>query len=80
MTYESANSVRERTGNWGRYPPLSGQHINHVFNRTLTLRRDSDIVATHGKVVKRHIPMTHHQMSRVFRNETCRDFSNYTKG
>ena len=22
MSYESANSVRERTSNWGRFPPL----------------------------------------------------------
>ena len=22
MTYESANSVRERAANWGRFPPL----------------------------------------------------------
>ena len=27
MTYESANSVRERTSNWGRYPPLNKVNI-----------------------------------------------------
>ena len=34
MTYESANSVRERAANWGRYPALRpGPHIDNVFNR-----------------------------------------------
>ena len=33
MTYESANSVRERAANWGRYPALRpGPHIDNVFN------------------------------------------------
>ena len=52
MTYESANSVRERSANWGRYPPLTGQHLNGVFNRTMTLRQDSDIVARHGRIIR----------------------------
>ena len=81
MTYESANSVRERTSNWGRYPALTARSdINNVFNRTLTLRHDSDIVALHGEVRRRHVPLTRDQLARVYSQETCRDFSNYTKG
>ena len=31
MTYESANSVRERTSNWGRYPPLDKAGLHNTY-------------------------------------------------
>ena len=43
MTYESATNVRQRSSNWGRYPPINWHKINHVFNRTMTFRKDSDV-------------------------------------
>ena len=78
MSYESANSVRERTSNWGRFPPLDKVvknmklmdqlgidqvlHFNYsfftqasplkkVFNRTMSLRHDSDIVVKRSSYV-----------------------------
>ena len=91
MTYESANSVRERTSNWGRYPPLDkvgdtkkclwlgrskidkkikpfpwywgffdfwsncnltqSSPLRQMFNRTMSLRQDSDIVVGWNKVL-----------------------------
>ena len=80
MTYESANSVRERAGNWGRYPALTGRRINNVFNRTMTLRHDSDVVARHGRVTRRQVPLTQEKMDGVYSRKVSRDFSNYTKG
>ena len=80
MTYESANSVRERSGNWGRYPSLTGRRLNNVFNRTMTLRHDSDVVARHGLVSRRQVSLTHGEMESLYSQENSRDFSNYTKG
>ena len=80
MTYESANSVRERSANWGRFPALTGRKMKNVFNRTLTLRHDSDVVARHGLVTRREVPLTQEQMENVYSRRVSRDFSNYTKG
>ena len=44
MSYESATNVRQRSSNWGRFPPIDWRRINHVFNRTMGFRRDSDVV------------------------------------
>ena len=44
MSYESATNVRQRSSNWGRFPPIDWHRINHVFNRTMGFRRDSDVV------------------------------------
>ena len=48
MTYESATNVKQRSSNWGRHPPINWQKINSVFNRTMTFRKDSDVVVRHG--------------------------------
>ena len=81
MTYESANSVRERAGNWGRFPAIGpGKHFRNVFNRTLTLRRDSDIVARHGQVIKRETPLTREEEKQRYGLASSLDWSNYTKG
>ena len=80
MSYESANSIRERAGNWGRYPPLRASHFTTVFNRTLTLRRDSDLVASHGVVRRRNTPLTAKQLEKLYSQEPSQDFANYTQG
>ena len=80
MTYESANSVRERAANWGRFPALTGKHINNVFNRTVSFRRDSDVVVRHGVVSRRVQPLTPAQLQRAYSGQQSRDFSNYTAG
>ena len=77
MTYESANSVRERASNWGR--ALTGTHIDNVFNRTMTLRADSDIVVRHGQVEKREAALTEEEVKSVYSQDTVRDFSNHTQ-
>ena len=80
MTYESANSVRERAGNWGRFPALGpGKHFRNVFNRTLTLRRDSDVVARHGRVIKREAPLTGQEEDERYGSASTLDWSNYTR-
>ena len=79
MTYESANSVRERSSNWGRYPAITGKHMNNVFNRTMTLRTDSDIVVRHGFVQKRETPLSEEKLSELYGKESVRDFSNLTQ-
>ena len=80
MSYESANSIRERAGNWGRYPPLTAKHLRAQFNRTLTLRRDSDLVARHGAVRRRQTPLTEQQVETLYSQDPPADFSNYTEG
>ena len=81
MSYESANSVRERAGNWGRYPALTSSHLASIqFNRTLTLRRDSDLVARHGLVRKRQTPLTAKEVEKLYSPDTPSDAANYTLG
>ena len=80
MTYESANSIRERSSNWGRYPPLTEKHLKHVFNRTMTLRSDSDIVVRHGYVEERQHPLAREELDNLYLKESTRNFSQYNKG
>ena len=80
MSYESSNSIRERASNWGRYPPLKEKNLKGIFNRTLTLRQDSDIVARHGFIEKRDNPLTVEELLKLYSQEIVRDFSNYTSG
>ena len=44
MTYESGNSIRQRSFYKGRYPVFDGKQLAGVINRTMTVREDSDIV------------------------------------
>ena len=44
MTYESGNSIRQRSFYKGKYPIFDGRQLAGVINRTMTLREDSDIV------------------------------------
>jgi len=78
MTYESATNVRQRSSNWGRYPPINWHKINHVFNRTMTFRKDSDVTVRHGYVEKRKTPLTDSELSQLYSQEPLADFSNYT--
>jgi hypothetical protein len=79
MTYESANSVRERASNWGRYPALTSKHINNVFNRTMTLRSDSDVEVRHGYAERRGKPLDTEELGELYSQEVARDFTNYTQ-
>ena len=36
------------------------------MNRTMTLRRDSDVVARHGRIELRDIPLTREELARVY--------------
>ena len=44
MTYESGNSIRQRSFYKGRYPVFDGRELVGMINRTMTVRQDSDIV------------------------------------
>ena len=77
MSYESANSIRERAGNWGRFPPLSRRDLTSQFNRTLSLRRDSDLVARHGEVTRRETPLTTEELGRLYSPDTAGQFAGY---
>ena len=44
MTYESGNSIRQRSYYKGRFPVFDGRKLAGVINRTMTIREDSDIV------------------------------------
>ena len=48
MTYESGNSIRQRSFYKGRYPVFDGKELAGVINRTMTVREDSDIVIRYG--------------------------------
>ena len=48
MTYESANSVRQRCYYKGKYPIFDGRKLEGRINRTMTIREDSDIVIRLG--------------------------------
>ena len=75
MSYESANSIRERAANWGRFPPLSRRDLTSQFNRTLSLRRDSDLVASHGRVTRRETPLTREELGRLYSGQTAGQFN-----
>ena len=38
------------------------------MNRTMTLRRDSDVVARHGLIELRDIPLTSEELARTYSN------------
>ena len=38
------HSILERGTSWGRYPVIDWTRLKGIFNRTMTFRRDSDIV------------------------------------
>ena len=78
MTYETATNVKQRSSNWGRHPPINWQKINSVFNRTMTFRKDSDVVVRHGYVEKRQVPLTEAAVKEVYSQEPRPDFSHYT--
>ena len=78
MTYETATNVKQRSSNWGRHPPINWQKINSVFNRTMSFRRDSDVVVRHGYVEKRQVPLTDAAVKEVYSQEPRPDFSQYT--
>ena len=78
MPYESATNVKQRSPNGGRPPPINWQKINSVFNRTMTFRKDSDVVVRHGYVEKRQLPLTEKQLKDVYSQEPRPDFSQYT--
>ena len=75
MTYESATNVRQRSSNWGRYPPINWHKINGVFNRTMTFRADSDVVVRHGYIEKRAEPLSDEEMGDVYSKVKNRDSS-----
>ena len=78
MTYETATNVKQRSSNWGRHPPINWQKINSVFNRTMSFRKDSDVVVRHGYVEKRQVPLTEAAVKEVYSQEPRPDFSQYT--
>ena len=68
MTYESATNVRQRSSNWGKYPPINWHRINGMFNRTMTFREDSDVVVRHGFIEKRKEPLSDEEMAKIYSN------------
>ena len=78
MTYETATNVKQRSSNWGRHPPINWQKINSVFNRTMSFRKDSDVVVRHGYVEKRLTPLTDEELKEAYSQEPRPDFSKYT--
>ena len=79
MTYESANSIRQRCYYDGKYPQFFGNSLRGMINRTLTLREDSDIVARHGLVQRRLSPMSDEQMKNVYSQVPRRPASHFLK-
>ena len=77
MTYESANSLRQRAYYKGRYHRFSGRRLRGVINRTLTLREDSDIVARHGLVERRMAALSPAQLAAVYSQEPRRPGRDY---
>ena len=67
-------------GQLGPFPRPHIKHINNVFNRTVSFRRDSDVVVRHGVVSRRVQPLTPAQLQRAYSGQQSRDFSNYTAG
>jgi len=78
MSYESATNVRQRGSNWGRHPPINWQMINGLFNRTMSFRKDSDVVVRHGYIEKRADPLSEDDLSKVYGQAPLANFSHYT--
>jgi len=69
MSYESANSIRQRSHSKGKFPVFTGAELKGVINRTISLRTDSDVVVRHGYIEKREQPLTQSELAQAYSQE-----------
>ena len=50
----------------GKYPIFDGKKLRGMMNRTMTLRRDSDVSVRHGVVELRDTPLSPDQLRQVY--------------
>ena len=50
----------------GKYPVFDGEKLRGVINRTMTLRRDSDVWVRHGRVEERETPLSSDQLDLLY--------------